>query len=240
MDSKFRSLCDELRKKIPFKKIIILSFLFFLNSSFVACASMNYIARFEKKGEVVDTTGMTIEAEKLKLNDVANVNAYVIEFPPGFSWDGNNLQFDEKKWELLGHVYSDYNQDSHIFWFYDYVEEESWKRPYCYAQVPINWITLGIWAYTPLYYPCIVREPKDEVQAENNRKIRITNSLKKITKVAGGDTVLVWSFGDLQINFFNANTGQSVGAVGIKTVSGSGWAFRKKKEKDKKDKKEKS
>ncbi|MBM9576764.1 hypothetical protein JWG45_06310 [Leptospira sp. 201903070] len=234
MDSNFHSLCEGLKKKNLPKKILILCFLFFLNSSFVACASLNYIARFEKKGQVVDTTAMTHEAEKLKLSDVANLNAYVIEFPPGFSWDGKTLVYDEKKWELLGHVYSDYNQDSHLFWFYDYIEEESWKKTYCYWQVPINWVTLGIWAFTPLYYPCIVREPKDDVQAENNRKMRITNSLKKITKVAGGDTVIVESFGDLQINFFNANTGQNVGTVGIKTVSGAGWAFKRKK--DKKDK----
>ncbi|AYV57501.1 hypothetical protein EFP84_10815 [Leptospira kmetyi] len=200
---------------------------------------MNYIARFEKKGQVVDTTAMTTEAEKLKLADVADVNAFVLEVPPGISWDGNTLHYDEKKWEVLGTVHSDYNQDSHLFWFYDYVEEESWKKSYCYWQVPINWVTLGIWAFTPLYYPCIVRESKDDVQAENNRKLRITNSLKKITKVAGGDTVLVESFGDLQINFFNANTGQNVGTVGIKTVSGHGWALKKKKE-NKKDKKDKS
>ncbi len=234
MDSKFHSLSEGLKRKYLPKKIFVLCFLFFINSSFVTCASMNYIARFEKKGQVVDTSAMTQEAEKLKLSDVANLNAYVIEFPPGFSWDGHTLIYDEKKWELLGHVYSDYNQDSPLFWFYDYLEEESWRKPYCYWQVPINWVTLGIWAFTPFYYPCIIREKKDDVQAENNRKIRITNSLKKITKVAGGDTVIVESFGDLQINFMNANNGQSVGTIGIKTVSGAGWAFKRKK--DKKDK----
>ncbi|XDD50239.1 hypothetical protein AB3N59_18130 [Leptospira sp. WS92.C1] len=237
MDSKFRSLYDDFKRKNLFRKILLLGFLFFLNSSFVACASLNYIARFEKKGQVVDTTSMTSEAEKLKLTDVADVSAYVLEVPAGISWNGNTLQYDEKKWEVLGTVHSDYDQGGHIFWFYNYLEEESWRKSYCHWQVPINWITLGIWAFTPLYYPCWVSESKDDVQAENNRKMRITNSLKKITKIAGGNTVLVESFGDLRINFYNANTGQSGGTVSYKTISGHGWALKKKDDKDKKDKK---
>ncbi len=91
---------------------------------------------------------MTDAANKLKLADITNINAYVIEFPPGISWDGNTLLYDEKKWELLGTVQSDYNQGNHWFWFYDYAEDESWKKTYCYWQVPLNWVTLGIWSYS--------------------------------------------------------------------------------------------
>ncbi|AJR16191.1 hypothetical protein ACO2J1_15895 [Leptospira interrogans] len=234
MDLKFRFSNDKIKKKNLFSKTLLLGFILFLIFFFITCAHMNYIARFEKKGQVVDTAAMTDAANELKLADITNINAYVIEFPPGISLNGNTLLYDEKKWELLGTVHSDYNQGNHWFWFYDYVEEESWKKPYCYWQVPLNWVTLGIWGITPFYYPCIIKESKDDVQAENNRKIRIVNSLKKITKIAGGDTVLVESFGDLRINFFNANTGQNVGTIGIKTVSGSGWVLKKKK--DKKDK----
>ncbi|EMJ79178.1 hypothetical protein LEP1GSC016_0950 [Leptospira borgpetersenii serovar Hardjo-bovis str. Sponselee] len=81
----------------------------------------------------------------------------------------------------------------------------------------------------PPYYPCLIKETHDDVQAENNRKIRITNSLKKITKVAGGDTVLIEGFGNLSLQFINMNTGQNSGVLGIKTVSGTGWALKRKK-----------
>ncbi|MDV6237815.1 hypothetical protein CH379_019480 [Leptospira ellisii] len=229
MNSIFHSFRNRDKFRKSLKKFLIVSVLLLINASFFACARLNYIARFEKKGQVVDTAHLTEEARKLKKEDVANVNAYVIEFPPGINWDGHTLRVDEKKWEVLGTVHSDYDQGSYIFWFYDYLEEESWKNTYCHVQVPINWITLGIWAFTPLYYPCLVRELKDDVEFENSRKLRITNSLKKITKIAGGDTVLVEGFGDLRIQFINTSTGQNVGAIGIKTVSGSGWALKKKK-----------
>ncbi|WP_420092993.1 hypothetical protein [Leptospira noguchii] len=57
------------------------------------------------------------------------------------------------------------------------------KKPIAIGKVPLNWVTLGIWGLTPFYYPCIVKESKDDVQAENNRKIRIVNSLKKLLRL---------------------------------------------------------
>nr|WP_246836091.1 hypothetical protein [Leptospira yasudae] len=211
------------------RKILATTVLCFLSFSLFACAKLNYIARFEKKGQVVDTSGMTEQARLLKAADITDIQAYVVEFPPGINWDGHVLRVDEKKWEVLGTVHSDYDQGSYRFWFYDYLEEESWKNGYCHWQVPLNWVTAGIWSYTPFYIPCLVQETHDNVEHENNRKIRITNSLKKITKVAGGDTVLVEGFGDLRIQFINTSTGQNAGVVGVKTVSGNGWALKKKK-----------
>ena len=32
---------------------------------------------------------------------------------------------------------------------------QRWRRGLCYWQVPIAWLTLGIWHLVPLYYPCI-------------------------------------------------------------------------------------
>ncbi|EKR73222.1 hypothetical protein LEP1GSC041_1056 [Leptospira noguchii str. 2006001870] len=37
---------------------------------------MNYIPRFEKKGQVIDTAAMTDAANELKLADITNINAY--------------------------------------------------------------------------------------------------------------------------------------------------------------------
>lgn len=216
-------------RKRKIRKTLTTSCVVFLSSYFIACAHFNYIPRFEKKGQIADTSHMTEPASKLKNEDVIDVQAYVIEFPPGINWDGHVLKVDEKKWEVLGTVHSDYDQGSFRFWFYEYHEDESWKNTYCHVQVPLNWITLGIWSYMPPYYPCLIKETHDDVQAENNRKIRITNSLKKITKVAGGDTVLIEGFGNLSLQFINMNTGQNSEVLGIKTVSGTGWALKRKK-----------
>ncbi|EMJ79183.1 hypothetical protein LEP1GSC016_0951 [Leptospira borgpetersenii serovar Hardjo-bovis str. Sponselee] len=81
---------------------------------------------------------MTEPASKLKNEDVIDVQAYVIKFPPGINWDGHVLKVDEKKWEVLGTVHLDYDQGSFRFWFYEYHEDESWKNTYCHVQVPLN------------------------------------------------------------------------------------------------------
>ena len=39
------------------------------------------------------------------------------------------------------------------FWFGDY--DAGWRKGYCYPQVPLTWVTLGIWGtLVPLSYPC--------------------------------------------------------------------------------------
>jgi hypothetical protein len=38
-------------------------------------------------------------------------------------------------------------------WFADY--EPTWRKGYCYPQVPLTWVTIGLWQFlVPLAYPC--------------------------------------------------------------------------------------
>ncbi len=40
--------------------------------------------------------------------------------------------------------------------FYEYNADESLRRGYCYWQVPLHWLTLGLWYVVPTDYPCNV------------------------------------------------------------------------------------
>ena len=58
-------------------------------------------------------------------------------------------------------------------------------------------MTLGLWNAMPFYYPCFTSEsniPRDKLM----RKKRIIQMLKKITKAAGGDLVVITSLGELK------------------------------------------
>jgi hypothetical protein len=45
-------------------------------------------------------------------------------------------------------------QGASTLWFYDY--DPSWRKPYCYWQVPLTWVTISLWQWlVPISYPCM-------------------------------------------------------------------------------------
>ncbi|WP_210415379.1 hypothetical protein [Leptospira gomenensis] len=191
---------------------------------------MNYSTKFEKPGRVVDTTDVSEKAENMKWSEASDVEAYISQYPAGISIDSHNqtLNVDDKKWEIIGHVSADYKTPplAGIFWFYDYPEDQSWRKALCYWQVPINWVTLSFWAFlSPAYWPCIVLDNSNDADQIGKRKMRVVNNLKKITKAVDGDTIVITSLGN--VNVVNAYSGQTI--AGVSLINGEGWALRRKK-----------
>ncbi len=64
--------------------------------------------------------------------------------------------------------------------FADY--ESEWLKPYCYWQVPLTWVTLTVWSWLPIAYPCY---------ASGSRSLEswITDA-KRLATSAGGDLIV--------------------------------------------------
>jgi hypothetical protein len=168
-----------------------------------SCASRTYVPHYDPQGEVGGDVSIEETAMDMKDEDVKGVKAYLNKFPEGLTIneEGAFVIKDEEKYELLGKVYTYLDNEtsaSYIFGnFYRYPEDQGWRRYYCYWQDPITWLTLGLWNAMPLYYPCFTSEsniPHDKLM----RKRRIIQMLKKITKAAGGDLVVITSLGELK------------------------------------------
>jgi hypothetical protein len=101
------------------------------------------------------------------------------------------------EYEILGEVHTDSNGglgglwDTHAtpLYFYPYSEDEAWRNTFCHVQVPLVWVTLGIWTFVPTYIPCRTVDTNDPENVED-RKMRIVNTLKKATKALGVTCVL--------------------------------------------------
>jgi len=65
--------------------------------------------------------------------------------------------------------------------FPDY--EQGWRKGVCYWQVPLTWITLGIWMTVPTYYPCYT--------TSYNSKEMILDEVRRLVRIVGGDLAVI-------------------------------------------------
>lgn len=72
--------------------------------------------------------------------------------------------------------------------FYPYREDESWRKGYCYWQVPLNWVTIFVWAQLPLYWTCKPSAPSDQ----GLREKLIAQQAQKIAVTTGSEAVIVF------------------------------------------------
>ncbi|AKV00447.1 hypothetical protein AKJ09_07110 [Labilithrix luteola] len=152
----------------------------------MGCASQVWNPRVESvSGEHRNTGTITAQAQTL-LEGTADeqVKAIVGQLPPGISLKDGVLSVDEDRYEVLGKVEAEPNSD----FFYPY--REKWRRPVCYPQRVLLVATLFVWAAVPTSWPCFVSSGS----VEENRD-RAVESLKRATKVLGGNLVLVTGFG---------------------------------------------
>ena len=162
-----------------------------------ACAHNNYTSRIEILGKYQDTSKLEEKANDMKWADASKINVYVGTFPEGITLENGAITVSpDSNFELIGKVYTAEDVPSPI-WFSTHPEDEGWKNAYCNAQVPLTWVTVMMWWVVPVHYPCWPAETNSPSRI-SDRKMRIINTLKKATKAAGGDTLIITELGSTQ------------------------------------------
>lgn len=81
-----------------------------------------------------------------------------------------------------------------LFWFGDYRPEQRWRKGLCYWQVPIMWLTLGVWHIVPIYYPCVPgfwhTGAMREIAGKRKRNEILADALRAEACRLGGDAVV--------------------------------------------------
>lgn len=171
-----------------------------------------------------------------KANDYSNADVKDIQvlstLPKGIT--GANGVFtaaEDSEYQILGKVQTGTNGGIGGFssfhatplYFYPFNEDESWRKPYCWVQVPLVWLTLTLWAGVPTYYPCWTIDTNKRYDI-NNRKQRIGAALKKGAKAMGGDTILFLdSSGTKTMSTVGTNIGRTGAFAGNSTESEIEW-----------------
>jgi hypothetical protein len=185
-------------------------------ASGAGCASVNYAPRIVSvgTGEYRDTRALDQKAAKVSAAEAARVKVFFDDLPDGMTSQNGRLVWDEARYEVVGRVGVTPQSAgfSNVAWgFYDYAPDQSWRKGYCWWQVPLGWLTIGIWAITPFYAPCWVLPESDPAV----RKERIVQSIRRAGFALGADLVVMGT-----TNLFGAGP-MLIGAHG-------GTAFRAK------------
>jgi hypothetical protein len=149
------------------------------------CASITYTARIDARGVYRDPVELQEKARNL---DGSDVKVVIGDVPAELGKEGVDYQ-------ILGQVSAlENNPFMNIigWWVYDYAPGERWRYGYCGAQVPLNWVTLGMWGiFTPFHYPC-----KNPVAPGEDAIAKQTlATLRSATKALGGNVVLTVGVG---------------------------------------------
>jgi hypothetical protein len=190
------------------------------------CASANFAPRIDAIGEYRDTTAASERADSMSSSEAEDVRVLVGTLPEGMRVEHDQLAVDSSRYEVVGRVSADFKAFGLTWlgwWFYDYPEGQGWRNAYCGVQVPLTWVTLSLWTFVPLHYPCAVVEGSS-TSAVGDRRARIIKTLQKATKAAGGDLLVVTGLGDLHL--VAAGSGELISSVPM--MHGSGFALRTK------------
>ena len=128
------------------------------------------------------------------------VRVFVGQFPDGIAWkDGAISITDRDRWKLVGRVAATMDSPGEsMLWFYDYPEDEAWRKAYCYPQVPLVWFTCSAWWLVPAYWPCFVWETNSGSDIAS-RKRRIVQTLRRGAARLGGNVLVVSSLGSMHL-----------------------------------------
>ena len=145
-------------------KLVLL--LLVLLQLFTGCASMNYEAQHESMKSDPDSLG----APQVFEGDIPFESARKValftekRLPRGISLNeeqeirvspGSEYEVVEKVYLKIPFINNPYISNGTL-WFYSYRPEEGWRKPFCHWQVPLHWVTLGLWSIVPLSWPCRV------------------------------------------------------------------------------------
>ncbi len=191
-----------------------------------ACASQSYSARVDYVGRYRDAQAVNEAAAAITDEEASEVPVLLNELPPGVTLsDGKVNIAPEAPWVLVAQASADPNGGRSYWWmgFYDYNEDESWRKGLCYPQVPLHWLTLGIWYIVPTDYACNVSE-SHSVESANNRKRRVIRTLQRAAKATGSDLVVLT--GERRTSLVRAGTGAVLST--LEWDGGTGYLFKKK------------
>lgn len=188
----------------------------------LGCASTTFAAKIESIGEFRDPAPLVERVGQMSNADAASVKAYVGgNYPEGVSFQDSKIIADPARFQLLGAVEATQNPTLVAglgWWIYHYREDERWRVGYCAWQVPLGWVTLGLWGIVPIHYPCGVSQGTEE-----DRRAEIVRTLQKATKALGGDVLIVTYFGKL-----HGPLGPDASTEFTKATLGTGYALRAK------------
>ncbi len=191
------------------------------------CASANYAPVVTPAGEYRDAHGLADRAESYSWAEVDDVRVFLGTLPEGVQLHDGKISVDAARYEVLGEVTAAPKGSGFArmnVWFYDYPEDESWRKGLCYWQTPLVWVTLGIYLFvSPFNYPCWVVDGSGASDIED-RKHRIIETLRKGTKALGGNMLVVTGLGST--TFVAAGSSQVLG--GVEMTHGAGIALRAK------------
>jgi hypothetical protein len=189
-----------------------------------ACASASFAPRIDAIGQYRDTTEASERADDMPSADAADVRVLVGQLPEGVRIEHDQLVVDPARYTLVGRVSADIKPFGWTWlgwWFYDYPEGQRWRDAYCGIQVPLTWLTLSLWTFVPLHYPCAVVEGSSP-SSVGERRARVIQTLQKATKAAGGNLLVVTGLGDLHL--IAAGSGQLLETVPV--IHGTGFALK--------------
>ncbi len=177
------------------------------------CAKLSYKPKFfvnnPKESRALETLAAKLTWEKSE-----DIRVFHEQLPKGLTRNkkGKIRVLKSSKYRYLGKVYAQYNKPE-LIGFYDYAEDQDWRRGVCHFQQPFGWITLGVWYLLPTYWPCFVSDSSNDEDAIKQRRERMTKTMKKMVKAMGGHILIIDNFADLKSNLTD-ETVQDIGAVG--------------------------
>ena len=132
-------------------------------------------------------------------------------------------------YEVLGEVEVDYGPAvagataRNMYWTWPY--EEGWRKGYCYPQVPLKILTLGLWYLVPLGWPCMAVAPGDTAERER----ALLRSIRHGTAAMGGNLAVVVAAGQMTYVTVTGNKYSATGVVNtVKSTSLKAFAVRRR------------
>ncbi len=116
------------------------------------------------------------------------------ELPPGMTATLMGVQVDPALYQLRGYVAvgarNSFAADYGLL-PYAYNDDESWRRVYCGAQIPLAWATLTMWSWLiPFHWACHVGYSTDSRAIARDEE-RMVVELQKGAKALGANVVVV-------------------------------------------------
>lgn len=195
-----------------------------------SCAHATFEPRIEPVGEWRPTAPLVEQAMTLPPDTLRAIVVAEGRLPEGLVIEDDQVKVtDRSRYEIVAQVSTQYDMPRAIaaalgVGFYRYDTSEAWKNPYCNVQVPLGWLTLGLWTAMPFHYPCMVAEG-DTPEAEDRRRQRILEALVRATAASGANLLVLTELGDLKIITYT-DFGTMISSLG--TVAGAGVAIRDK------------
>jgi len=194
-----------------------------LLAAVAGCASVSFAPIVETKRPESTPGAGDAQASGISDREVARMETYDKSLPEGTHVVEGELVVDPDRYEVVARIAAKPNHPGLAalgLWPYPYVEGERWRTWYCTPQIPLSWLTLGMWALlSPLHYPCV---PASGEKASDvaNRAHQLSLAMKKAARAAGGDFLVITGTFSQQVT----RTGQytsttatfdAIGAVGF-------------------------